>query len=164
MSLALSSLLIKLSDILYRVDRFKQVIFNINEVKSMRFLFRSSSDKFTHGSGGGRMTEGQDLIVGRVGGGIADEAHGGGDRRGRHEVGLSLVVEGRAEVAARIRIWIALEVSNKNINLHSVINDPQGQTHCLTSSEYLKIVYVFCDFEKWGRTDNMCKNSNHLRP
>ena len=48
-----------------------------------------------------------------------------------------------------------------------VSDDPLGQTHSLANCEYccrLKSVLLLVDFEKCGRTDNMCENNDYYRP
>ena len=54
--------------------------------------------------------------------------------------------------------------SKYNTNKTGVINAPLGQTHSLASSDHCFLLFCFANFEKWGRTDNMCKNKDPYRP
>ena len=62
--------------------------------------------------------------------------------------------------------WLSLvERTKKYVTKQGVINDPICQTHNSTSSDhYTWKLVCFARLWKWGRTDDICENSDHYRP
>ena len=60
-----------------------------------------------------------------------------------------------------LNIWS--DSKNQKYRQHKtgVVNDPLGQS---TARPAVKIYVVSFDFEKLGRTDDTCENSDHYRP